>query len=296
MSLYVNPVLSDRDFGFARLGGPGLANCMFLAARAAILSKRLGATMLRPTWERIGIGQWFRREKDKRFYVGLFRKDPHLSGLKKFLLVKNKHHYDEGIAVGVKDGVVMVSGLRGYFSDLWADSDYVRQYFAENILPSAISNVPDSMGNAIAVHVRLGDYPAHWRTDIGWYEESINIVLEEWKKRNSVISPTVKLFSDGTDKELSRLLSIEGVERADFGNALADIIAISRCSMLIGSDSTFSGWGAFLGNVPCMFAHLHYGYPLKDYEKVIISKDAAERRGWVDKEFLSFSVTSKVGL
>ena len=37
MALYVNPVLSDRDYGIARIGGPGLANCMFFAARAAMI-------------------------------------------------------------------------------------------------------------------------------------------------------------------------------------------------------------------------------------------------------------------
>ena len=289
MSIYVNPVLSERDYGFARLGGPGLANCMFFAARAAILAKRRGATMLRPTWERVGIGQWIRRERDKRFYANLFRKDSPLSGLKKIFLMRAKPHYGEDVAFDVKDGIIMVSGLRGYFSDLWNDADFVRQYYNENILPSAIINVPQQMDNSIAVHVRLGDYPAHWRTDIEWYEASIKIVQEEWSKQHPDSQLVFKLFSDGTNEELSQLLSIDGVERVGFGNALADMIAISRCTMLVGSDSTFSGWGAFLGNVPCMFAHLHYGRPLEDRERVVVSEIKTECREWVAKIFLGMN-------
>ena len=37
---YFYPVLSDYDFGWFRLSGPGLANCMFVAAPALILRRR----------------------------------------------------------------------------------------------------------------------------------------------------------------------------------------------------------------------------------------------------------------
>ena len=67
------------------------------------------------------------------------------------------------------------------------------------------------------------------------------------------------IFSDGTEEELKDILDIPSTERAFFGNAIADIYAISKCCYLIGSDSTFSGWGAFLGQVPCTFYKKHYG-------------------------------------
>ena len=46
---YFYPVLSDYDFGWFRLSGPGLANCMFVAARAYILSRRENAGYISPT-------------------------------------------------------------------------------------------------------------------------------------------------------------------------------------------------------------------------------------------------------
>ena len=89
------------------------------------------------------------------------------------------------------------------------------------------------------------------------------------------------MFSDGSDVELAPLLTMPGVVRSYYGNALADIVAISKCRLLIGSDSTFSGWGAFLGNVPCVFAHLHYGKILPENALMLISDNSEEIGMWM---------------
>ena len=69
---YFYPVLSDYDFGWFRLSGPGLANCMFVAARAYILSRRENAGYISPTWTKLSPGTFLRREKDKRVYFKIF--------------------------------------------------------------------------------------------------------------------------------------------------------------------------------------------------------------------------------
>lgn len=46
---YYYPKLSNRDYGWFRVGGPGLANCMFFAANAyisACKSNHRGGTFL----------------------------------------------------------------------------------------------------------------------------------------------------------------------------------------------------------------------------------------------------------
>ena len=284
MSLYINPMLSNRDYGIVRVGGPGLANCMFFVARAAILAKKLNAKLMRPTWERIGIGQWIRKERDKRFYSGLFSKKERISGMRKAILLAISKKIKEEDAKPSMNGVVLVSGLRGYFSDLWENRDYVCAYFQEKILPAAIQLVPTELSNTVAVHVRLGDYPQKWRTDINWYVKVIQKVRVFWSlmtDADATQSLKFKVFSDGSNAELSELLAIPGVERADYGNAFADMMAISKCKLLIGSDSTFSGWGAFLGTVPCVFSHLHYGRPLEDENLVLITEKIENYSEWL---------------
>lgn len=79
---YFYPVLSDYDFGWFRLSGPGLANCMFVAARAYILSRRENAGYISPTWTKLSPGTFLRREKDKRVYFKIFN-ELGIRGLKK---------------------------------------------------------------------------------------------------------------------------------------------------------------------------------------------------------------------
>lgn len=258
---YIHACLSPKDFVFFRFGGPGLANCLLTAARAYVLSRDLGCAMLRPTWERIGLGQWLRREKDKRFYVSLFRQGRFLDNARKFIIIK-----------WLKERVCFVSGLGNFFGDLVCRYDEVKEWFYSVIDPTAIKNVPEDMHYSVAIHVRLGDYPAHFLTDMRWYKNVLSDLISKVPKGTDI-----QLFSDGSDEELSELLQFPGVRRVFYGNALADIVAISRCGFIIGSDSTFSGWGAFLGQVPCVYSHLHYsngGIMLKDETMVsILGKD-----------------------
>lgn len=271
MSSYIYPVLSNIDFGFFRLGGAGLANNMFVVSRAWLLSRKHCCTMLRPTWEHLSIGPYLRREHDKRHYCGLFRRDGVVAEAKKLWLLHTRRHIRE-VAIDFSlshEVIVRVEGLGNYFQDLIHDPDEVRSYFKHEIKPSALSQVPKNLSDYIAIHIRLGDYPAQWRIDLSWYCG----IIESLQKQSSKFLKFL-LFSDGNDTELSTLLKLPGVSRSFYGNALADIIGISRCSMLIGSDSTFSGWGAYLGQMPSIFNRSHYGCMLKDPSMFLLTGDS----------------------
>ena len=167
-------------------------------------------------------------------------------------------------ANSVSRGIITVSGVGDYFEPLLDDVDVIREYFAANMEPGAIAEVPLERSDDVAIHVRFGDYnvcPAgekilprqYVRTDISWYVDMVKVLTERMSGH-----VCFKLFSDGSDKELAPLLCNPAVRRCFYGNALADIIGISRCRALIGSDSTFSGWGAFLGGIPAVFFHCHF--------------------------------------
>lgn len=237
----VYPCLSNRDYGFFRLGGAGLANCMIVAARAYLVSQKLRCEMLRPTWERLGVGQWIRSERDKRCYRGLFKDESLWKKVRKAWLIRFG-----------KDVVVEV-GLKNFFGELIKDRDSITKWLMSQIRPEALNNIPNNLSGSIAMHIRLGDYKPPYSTSVEWYR---NILLSLQNKLGHSVN--VLLFSDGSDEQLVPILSVEGVRRVFYGNALADIIAISRCNLLIGSDSTFSGWGAYLGQIPSIFPHLHY--------------------------------------
>ena len=249
---YFYPDLSDYDFGWFRLSGPGLANCMFVAARAYILSRRENAGYISPTWTKLSPGTFLRREKDKRVYFKIFNKLG-ISGFKKIRLL---------LAGKLRPGSRRVKQIRGmgeYFDDLNEHMDLVHEFIEKITRKEIIENVrPEALKDSIAIHVRLGDYSPEMRVDILWYVNLVKEILS--------IKPSQQflLFSDGSDEELRELLALPNVRRAFYGNAYADMYAISKCKWVIASDSTFSAWGAFMGERPILFNKRHFKRVFRD--------------------------------
>lgn len=169
-----------------------------------------------------------------------------ISGLKKAWLLFTLRIF------GRKD-VEVHNGLGNYFQDLNKDVPLVQEYFNKILKKETVAKVDEQrMKDMVAVHVRLGDYVPEMRVDISWYRGVIEDIIKEYPQQRFA------LFSDGSDEELKSLLSIPNVERCFFGNAFADMWAISKCKFIIASDSTFSAWGAFLGQRPILFCKRHF--------------------------------------
>ncbi len=257
--LYVYPKLpaASGTYSFVRFSGSGLANCLFVYARAIKYAHVTGSKLITPTWFNISLGPYIRHQTDKRHYLNLFNSSGEISGLDKLLKL-----------LFCKKQIHVIEGLGTYFADLLDDSQYIASYIKNHVCPQLLQKVEISnFTHCVAVHVRLGDYPENVRVPIEWYKQKINNL----QKAN----PEYKfyVFSDGKDDELAELTSIRNVKRAYFGNAIADIFAISKCCYLIGSDSTFSGWGAFLGQVPCCFYRKHFGPVLKNSSNEIVESN-----------------------
>lgn len=253
---YVYPKLPSAraTTPFARISGNGLGNCLFVYARAIKYVHKTGAKMIHPTWLNISIGPILRNERDKRFYTGIFNSIGEITWLRKFF----KLCFD-------KDNIRIEEGLDPYFADLLDDSSIISEYLYKHTIPTLLEKIESfDFTNCVAVHIRLGDYPESVRVPIEWYKGKILSIKKE--------NPLYKflIFSDGRDEELVELTNIANVQRVAFGSSISDIFAISKCCYLIGSDSTFSGWGAFLGQVPCCFYRKHYGPVLKDSTKEIV--------------------------
>lgn len=240
------PRLSKIDLGSVRIGGPGLANCMFFASMAYIDAKKYNGIFLCPSWMKFSIGPYIRQERDKRVYSHLFTKSGKSGIIKVFYLLIAKIF-----------GSINVYGpydLAGYFTRLNDCHQLVKEYFISIEKPIILSKLNEKSfySDKIAIHVRLGDYPENFRVPISWYCECIDAIKKCKPDQEFLV------FSDGSDEELSDILSRENVKRVFYGNAYADMKAISMCKILIASDSTFSAWGAFLGDVPIIFAKRHF--------------------------------------
>ena len=253
------------DIGI-RIGGFGLANCLFVYARSIVLADKMGYQLINPTWNRLGIGQYLRNEKDKRHYFGIFKNDG-ITGLKKYLLIYFGRKIGENnneMGKGFLPSVIQVVGLGKYFEPLLPFQQQIKRKL-QSI--SKTVNIDESFKNSIGIHIRLGDFIKDRRTPLEWYIEKIIQINNTTGYKVEFI-----VFSDGTDEELKTILDLKNVKRSSSNNALADIFALSECLLILGSDSTFSGWGAFLGQKPAIFFNKHYGSVLINKEDEIIDR------------------------
>lgn len=249
---YVYPKLPAVSCNpFFRTGGNGLANCLFVYAKAVDLSLKSGMKLIAPTWFNLSIGTYLRRQQDKRHYCGIMSSKGEVSGLKRL-----------AILMFSKKNISKVSGIYDFFKPLLANQKQISDYIINHVCDKHKSNLDSfDFSNCVAVHVRLGDFPENRRVPMSWYIDKIKSVCQYDK---------VLLFSDGTDEELKELTSLPNVQRVYFGSAISDILAISRCKYIYGSDSSFSAWGAYLGQVPCSFYNFQFGKVLVDDSKQIV--------------------------
>lgn len=251
---------SVRDFGLFRVGGSGLANCLIAWARASVLADRTGSRRIAATWPSLRIGPILRREKDVRLYADLFVPEADaVAGLRKLhLLARSRRKgfaLPDEIARAEPGTLYVCDGSRivpEYFEGLLAHRDELRRRLLAMTRQRWKDRAAANAGAEVAVHVRLGDFLAaapagtpafNVRIPIGWYRDRIERLRAEAGRRL-----TVRVFSDGSDAELAPLLSLPDVQRARGGNAIADILALSRAPILVSSGSTFSMWAAFLGD------------------------------------------------
>lgn len=264
---YVYPKLPAlKNLNFVRVGGSGLANCLFIYARAIVIAKQYNIPIISPTWFNISIGTYIRKETDKRHYLGLFNSNGEIKGIRKELILSICDHIKESESFNINDNVVInVENLGDFFKPIIPWHKEVSSYILSHIVEKHLLkvNVYD-FSNCVAVHVRCGDYIPERRIPTSWYRKQIQEIREAHPNTK------ILLFSDGKDEELQEIISLPNVERAFFGNAIADIVAISKCKYLIGSDSTFSAWGAYLGQVPCRFMRLKSAPVLIKQENEIV--------------------------
>jgi len=104
----------------------------------------------------------------------------------------------------------------------------------------------------IAVHIRLGDYRSqeaarsfHGLTDIDYYVQAINhLNSESGINKILVLSDEPNIAKDMLSSSLSN--TKYDIHTVDARSGLEDLAEISASAYIVGSNSTFSWWGAWL--------------------------------------------------
>jgi hypothetical protein len=271
---FVYPKLGRVRLGYLYLFGAGLGNSLFPWARSAVAANRFNLPMLSPVWDRVTSGGgWSTAVKSlslqgasRRTYRGLFRREqPFRQKLEELLVFSRAAYLDESLLPKHIESsisscgptVFVFEGIRDGFASLWPHRSYLSDAFTKLIKPEIAAAVPLGTVPRFGCHIRLGDFQkasdatrlqqANARLPLAWYVSQVQRLTSYWP------NVPIDIFSDGNDDELEPILQLPNVYRANYKNAVADIVAMTRVRLLICSGSSFSSWAAFLGKMPTIW-------------------------------------------
>jgi hypothetical protein len=270
---------SPRGYVIPCVGRAGLGNELFPWLRARELALSTGRTLLPPRWFVPRLGPYLRRERDKREYFRLFRSASFSEILLRegFLATRalcpalasevgamgsdtSKHHPSD-LGETKREGAwrvpaLFTQGMRGYFKGLRMEPRQHARFLEGCARPGVVTTrIAEPY---LAMHVRLGDFARasgdqvvannNQSTPMSWFLREMKTLQVAFPRHKYIVC------SDGSDEELAPLLELSHVERSGAKNALDEIFVLVRARGILGSRSTFSAWGAYLGQRPMLLA------------------------------------------
>lgn len=257
--------LGSKRVLYPRVGRTGLANMLFPWARAEIARAETGSPMLAPQWfNPLRIGPVVRWERDSRYYLQMFNNSGYIVGwLRWYALLCGKRIKEENLMSGIKKSrrrpiVVEFAGIAEGFSRFGTWRATLEERLREIIASSSSQYIVPTEKPFIGVHLRRGDIwslsnakRGSYEIPLAWYVKVCCLLRSEEKFREFPI----KVFSDAHREELDELSRLRSLEIMPKAPAVADLISLSRSSILVGtSKSTFSLWASFLGQQPTVWA------------------------------------------
>jgi len=254
--------MSQGVYAYPRFRPFGLGNMLFPWARCELFAKRHNAAMIAPQWTKPKLGPLLRRERDWRYYTGIFDSRSYVHGPKRLALLALARKFDEDHAQDAleessttRPKVVVFRMIGDMFLPLLGHRDFLRQRLLEILrepVRQRLESQPVDWG--IAVHIRRGDmrvlkygeaYPKGIcvATSLDWFIGAVRAV-----RRIAGSDVPVRVFSDGKAEELAPLLALPNVSMSEHNPAIVDIFLLSRSPVVITTcGSTFSGWACYLG-------------------------------------------------
>jgi hypothetical protein len=255
------------DYGIIRIAGAGIGNCLYVYFHAVVMARQANGRIIAPTWSSVKIGPLLRMERSLRRYGTMFRPHPdEVHGPMKALRLASLWPGHTRVQLGfgppasvAPAGLTIVQAAEFSFEGLHDHRSMIRDRLLEILATPPAVRPNWGAGDYAAVHIRLGDFlptqpdqiisgrVPNMRISMAWYERVI--------RRVRLVFPDlpIHIFSDGREQELAELLALSGVSLRREPTDIADLLALAQAKLLIGSNSTFSRWAAFLGDMPSIW-------------------------------------------
>ena len=229
--------MKHERYVYAQLPRTGLCNMLFPWARAELYARDHSLKILAPQWVKLfRVGPWLRGEMDKRYYFKQFTNRGYINGIERWFAL----HFEQS-------SIVYFRGMGNWFADICGEQKFLASALRK-IASDTILRVVDSLPEKyVGIHVRRGDF-----STLG-LSKPIEYYIKGLHRAREIAGENLPalVFSDGRNEELGDLLQEDFVSIMPAGPALQDMLSLSKSTIIVGTDnSTFSGWAAFLGQMP----------------------------------------------
>ena len=229
-----------------RLGNLGrLANQMFQYASIKGIASNRGYGFSIPPKDAFGAQDELVSQSDVTIYDVFENVGNNIIGFQKNqTLWERMHHFDEELFVNCPDNVDLVGYFQTekYFKHI--EKQIRKDFTFKDEIKDECDDLIKQFTNPIALHIRRGDFiwnnKNHPPLSLDYYKSA----LELFDSDREVI-----IFSDDTEwcKE-QELFADDRFAVAEGGDQFYDLCLMSMCDDFIIANSTFSWWGAWLGN------------------------------------------------
>ena len=246
----------------AVLPNAGLANKLFVWAKAQTFAHVNGIPVHTIGWSYPKIGPILRGEKSSRLYSRFFERTSTAAAL---ALISGAAHGGivEEPVIELRPSSVSrnvftfrrIPGWQDMFGDIREQRTFLRHRAYAAIRPVYAESLERLVPPIIAIHVRRGDFrqlnPNENFRDVGGVrtpDRYFTDIIHQMRSAAGVDLP-ITVFSDGSDKELSSLLSLPNVSRSKAQNDVEDLLLMSRSRVIVlSAGSTYSEWAGFLSD------------------------------------------------
>lgn len=257
----------------SELPSAGLGNKLFAWAAGAVCAEQNNCKHIITGLTKIHLGPWLRGEMSKRFYVGYFKNEApvplrYLFTPKKIIKQRDcdKVNPFKGQAIFNEN-----PHWKDLFIGIREHRDFIKRYFMDTLAPNLLAEVREIYNCDIAVHIRLGDFrelsSSEDFSEVGLVRTPLEYFVDTIVRIRKYIGQDihVSVFSDGSDDELSKILSLPNVTRVRHNKDILDLIGLSKSKVLITSaGSSFSKWAAFMSDGVVIDHYQHYHSPIRD--------------------------------
>lgn len=256
------------SFVFAKLPKAGLGNKLLVWAKAYAYAKTNNRELVVIGWLHFSFSNLKLWNKNKRFYSGYFIQENNFKYLLYYIFISvfNKkricYEFENINNVNCKIQVFSkVPHWSDYFKGIRENHKLISDAFFKMLKPEILNEYKKIESPAIAIHIRMGDFRklkegedfrkvGGVRTPLSYFINLINNL-----RVKTVFDLPVTIFSDGTEYELSEILNMPNVKKANNKKDILDMLQMSKADIIISSaGSTFSFWSAYFSRA-IVFIH-----------------------------------------